>query len=218
MVVQKDRRPVADTTFNQPRRFPEGDKIRFTSLHNKRMFLWRKRPGQPDQIASGQAMADETEQEPRFICDDHLGKLARYLRVGGFDTLFDKGIDNSRLIQISLDEKRHILTRDRRLIERRLVRYYFLVNDDRWQNQIKAVIEHFGLSFGLSRLFTRCLEDNTLIEKVDKKDVERLVFSYTYEHHSEFFRCPACGRIYWSGSHIEVMLDRLKDAGIDIRE
>lgn len=161
-------------------------------------------------------MGSEDQTKPRFICDDNLGMLARYLRVGGFDTVFDKNIDNSRLIRISLDDRRFILTRDHRLIERRLVRYYFLVKENLWPDQLKAVLDHFGIKFKRSLMFSRCLEDNALIVPVEKEDIKNRVFPYTYEHHTDFRQCPACRRVYWSGTHIDAMIRRLKKAGIPI--
>lgn len=157
-------------------------------------------------------------EEPRFVCDDNLGKLARYLRVGGYDTLFDTAIDNNRLIQVSLDDKRYILTRDRRLIERRLVRYFLLIEDDRWQDQLRAVVNRFALRFSRARMFTRCLEDNTLTRRVAREDIRDRVWPYTYEHHDDFRECPLCKRVYWAGSHVTAMTDRLDDAGISITD
>ena len=161
-------------------------------------------------------MESEDQKEPRFICDDNLGKLARYLRVGGYDTFFEKDIDNSRLIRISLDDRRFILTRDHRLVERRLVRYYFLIEQELWPDQLKAVFRHFGIGFRRSGMFSRCLEDNALIVPADKETVRDLIFPFTYEHHSDFRQCPACRRVYWSGTHTEAMVRRLEQAGIPI--
>jgi uncharacterized protein with PIN domain len=160
----------------------------------------------------------EIPGEPRFVCDDHMGKLARYLRATGYDTVFDRDMDNNRLIQISLDEKRFILTRDRRLVERRLVRYCLLLESERWQDQIKAVADHFGLVFSKSRMFTRCLEDNTPIVPVAKEDIRELVWPYTYEHHGEFRQCPICHRVYWAGSHVSAMYARFEEAGIRLMD
>jgi uncharacterized protein with PIN domain len=162
-------------------------------------------------------MADHC-RHVRFICDDNLGKLARYLRVGGFDTLFEKDIDNSRLIQLSLDDRRHILTRDHRLIERRLVRYYFFIKHDLWPDQLRSVMNHFDLAIEKGMLFTRCLEDNAVIVPVNKEDIQTLVYPYTYEKFDAFRQCPVCKRVYWPGSHTKVMLGRLEQAGIRIPE
>lgn len=158
----------------------------------------------------------EDSGRPRFVCDDHMGKLARYLRVAGYDTVFDSAMDNNRLIQISLDEKRFVLTRDRRLVERRLVRYCLLLESDRWQDQIKVVAAHFGLVFSKSRMFTRCLEDNTPTVRVAKEDIRARVWPYTYEHHDEFRQCPVCQRVYWAGSHVSAMYARFEEAGIPV--
>lgn len=163
-------------------------------------------------------MTANNKNIPRFICDDHLGKLARYLRVGGFDTFYEKNIDNSRLIQISLDDKRYILTRDRRLLERRLVRYSFFIESDAWQDQLKAVLKYFNLRILQSQMFSRCLEDNGLLVPVEKEAIRAEVYPYTYQHHANYRRCPTCRRVYWSGSHIEAMIRRLTEAGIEIAE
>jgi uncharacterized protein with PIN domain len=154
----------------------------------------------------------------RFICDENLGRLARYLRVGGFDTLFERKIDNSRLIQLSLDDRRHILTRDHRLIERRLVRYYYLITDDLWPDQLKAVMDHFGLVFRMADLFSRCLEDNTPIVSVEKETIRDAVYPYTYAHFDDFRQCPTCRRVFWPGTHVAAMIKNLRRAGISVIE
>lgn len=159
-------------------------------------------------------MENHRSSEPRFVCDDHLGKLARYLRVGGFDAAFDRDMTDSRLIQIALDEGRWILTRDHRLVERTLVRDLFFIEQDRWPDQLRAVLARFGLTFRKDRLFSRCLEDNGRIEPVPKESIFQRVFPFTYQHHSDFFVCPICRRVYWSGTHVEAMIRRLERFGI----
>ena len=151
-----------------------------------------------------------------FACDDNLGKLARYLRVGGFDTFFcDKIIDNS-LVRLALDENRIILTRDSQLIKRRLVRRYELIISDHWPNQLRFVMDRFNLGFTIARLFTRCLEDNALINRVEKESVIDRVYPYTYENHTKFKECPLCQRIYWSGTHTRSIISRLEKNGFTI--
>jgi len=168
-------------------------------------------------MVMGKSFDQNKSGEPRFVCDDHMGKLARYLRVAGYDVVFDSAMDNNRLIQISLDERRHILTRDRRLVERRLVRYCLLLDSERWQDQIKTVADHFGLIFSKARMFTRCLEDNTPTVPVAKEDIRARVWPYTYEHHDEFRICPVCDRVYWAGSHVTAMKARFEEAGITVK-
>jgi len=152
----------------------------------------------------------------RFICDDNLGKLARYLRVGGFDTAFERTISDSRLIQIALSENRAILTRDTRLIKRTLVREFFLIVDDNWRAQLSAVATRYNLKYERAALFSRCLEDNFLTEQVAKSDIKDRVFPYTYDTVDSFRQCPHCRRVYWAGTHVSAMLNKLSEAGIKI--
>ncbi len=159
-------------------------------------------------------MENRLPPEPRFVCDDHLGKLARYLRVGGFDTAFDPEMTDSRLIQVALDENRWILTRDHRLIERTLVRDLFFITHDHWPDQLRAVLTHFRLEFRKERMFSRCLEDNVKIEPTPKEVIASRVFPFTYQHHDTFYICPHCRRVYWSGTHVEAMIRRLERFGI----
>ena len=159
-------------------------------------------------------MKDLSVPDKAFICDDHLGKLARYLRVGGFDTYFSNTITDSELIRISLDENRIILTRDRRLLERRLVRTHLLIEYDQWPEQLRQVTQSFALIWEKERIFCRCLEDNTLTESVTKKEIANLIPPYTFSTHTIFRQCPLCKRVYWSGTHTTAMLGQLKKAGV----
>jgi len=159
-------------------------------------------------------MKDLSDQDKTFICDDHLGKLARYLRAGGFDTYFSNTLTDSELIRLSLDEHRIILTRDRRLLERRLVRRHLLIESDQWPEQLRQVTKAFNLIWDKDHLFSRCLEDNAVIVSVTKEEVADLVPPYTYSIHDVYRRCPVCGRIFWPGSHTTAILGQLKKAGI----
>jgi hypothetical protein len=164
-------------------------------------------------------MAGQAEkQECCFVCDDNLGKLARYLRVCGFDTAFDINISDSEIIRLSLDEERIILTRDHKLVERTLVRNFFLIVDNRWPDQMKKVFQQYRLGIRKSSLFTRCPEDNNLIVDVEKEKIKNLVYPYTFLTHDIFKQCPFCRRVYWSGTHVSVMITRLRDYGFKIND
>jgi len=153
------------------------------------------------------------QADPKFICDDNLGKLTRYLRVAGYDTLFFTPISDGRLLQLALDDQRHILSRDRRFLERTLARDIFIIADDHWPDQLRAVMTRFGLTFDPGRMLSRCLEDNSLTQKIDKTTVEAALFPYTFSHFQDFRQCPTCKRIFWSGSHIDAMVSRLRRLG-----
>lgn len=148
--------------------------------------------------------------EPKFIADEMLGKLAKWLRTIGYDTVYYKNGNDSGLIQRALEEDRIILTRDTRLVERKLARKSFLIKSDTTWDQLKEVIEEFRLD-AISKLFTRCIICNEKLLSASKDDVRGNIPIYTYLTHSEFSLCPNCGRIYWSGTHKDNMLNLINN-------
>ncbi|MFH1701619.1 MAG: Mut7-C RNAse domain-containing protein [Candidatus Zixiibacteriota bacterium] len=163
-----------------------------------------------DKILSGTSIL---EGNMKFICDDNLGKLARYMRFLGFDVAYKKNISNSHLLGISLDESRTILTRDRKIIEKTLVRDFLLVEDNHWASQLKQVISKFSLIPVQDCIFKRCSEDNTVTLQVKKEAIKNEVYPFIYEYHDNFRRCPLCQKIYWHGSHAKAVLAILKRHG-----
>jgi hypothetical protein len=155
-------------------------------------------------------------RRPTFICDDNLGKLARLLRLGGYDTHFEPNIDNKSLIGVALDEGRIILTRDRELIENSLVREFLLITEDNWPEQLARVRDRYGIRFIRSKMLTRCLIDNTVTEKIPKNEVKDRVYPYTFENFDDFRICPACERTYWAGTHVMAMTRGLSDHGFEV--
>lgn len=143
-------------------------------------------------------------REPKFIPDVHLGKLARYLRMAGFDVLYKNNFTDNDLVKRSLGEKRIILTQDRDILKRNEVTHGYWVRNKTAEDQLKEVIERFQLK-NLINEFTRCLECNTLLNKVDKENVISQLPPKVKEWHNEFYECPGCKKIYWKGSHYERM-------------
>jgi uncharacterized protein len=152
--------------------------------------------------------------EYKFIVDEMAGKLARFLRMLGYDTVYHKEIANSKLIEIALSEKRIILTRDTHLIEMKIVKDYFLVSDDDPEVQLKDVLKHFELNPDLNSFLSRCLDCNSLLEDISKESVEDQVWPYVYKTQNRFMICPDCKRIFWEGDHVRAMCKRLLDWGI----
>ena len=144
---------------------------------------------------------------PKFIADCHLGKLAKYLRLMGVDTLYFPHIEDDDLIIMANDENRIILTRDRYLSQRKNVPVFFLEPTDT-KAQLKIVIKHYKLKEDPA-LFSRCIVCNTQLQVIDKeKIIERL--PEKVKKHFDFFQyCPACDRIYWQGDHYRHMMDFL---------
>jgi len=159
-------------------------------------------------------MTDKAEKNIRFICDDNLGRLARYLRAAGFDTVWERSISDSQLIRVALDENRCILTRDRRLAAMTLARNVFLIEPDNWREQLHSVLRHYELTINRNAMFVRCLEDNAVTITVAKESIRGLVSPFTYETHDTFRQCPLCRRVYWSGTHIAAISGRFKSLGL----
>ncbi|MFP4621183.1 MAG: Mut7-C RNAse domain-containing protein [Bacteroidales bacterium] len=142
----------------------------------------------------------------KFILDVHLGKLARYLRLCGFDTLYDNQYEDHAIVKISLEENRIILTRDIGILKYAEVMHGYWLRSDQPQKQLQEVIKRFDLKNQV-RLFTRCMECNAEIRKVNKNKIRDKLLSGTQKYHNEFFQCSLCHKIYWKGSHYHNMLD-----------
>jgi uncharacterized protein with PIN domain len=139
-------------------------------------------------------------REIRFIADVHLGRLAAYLRLGGFDTLYRNDWDDSDLAEVSAQEHRVLLTRDRGLLMRAVVTHGYLVRGTHPRAQLAEVIERFDLRGSLLPL-TRCSICNSLVERVAKQEVVETLPARTAQHYEDFWRCVGCGRLYWRGAH-----------------
>lgn len=144
------------------------------------------------------------QAEPRFVADVHLGRLAAYLRLAGFDTAYRNDYTDPQLVEIAATEDRTILTRDVGVLKHgKVVRGYF-VRETEPGRQLVEVLRRFDL-VPLAAPFTRCLRCSNPLRAVPKDRVEHLLPPRTREHYSEFSRCPSCGRIYWRGSHYSRM-------------
>ena len=144
----------------------------------------------------------------RFITDAHLGKLARILRMLGFDTIYNNELDDHQIIVIAENEKRIVLSRDIGLLKNgNLSRGYWLRSQDP-REQIKEVIQRLDLREQILP-FHRCMECNGEIDRVKKESVIDLLKPMTREHFNDFYQCRGCKKIYWQGSHYEKMLEMI---------
>jgi uncharacterized protein with PIN domain len=140
----------------------------------------------------------------RFVADTHLGGLAKYLRLFGFDTLYYKDKSPGDLIQISVRQSRVLLTRSKGLLSHKSVTRGILVKDADPRAQLKATFRHLDL-YGEARPFSRCLRCNGIIESVSKKGVAQSLPPRVHSGHQVFFLCSSCDRIYWQGAHFKRM-------------
>ncbi|HMD99910.1 MAG TPA: Mut7-C RNAse domain-containing protein [Terriglobia bacterium] len=147
--------------------------------------------------------------EIRFAVDRHLGRLARLLRLVGYDTLYSPTASVGRLKESAAREERAILTRGR--LERRFtgVPGVVGVRSAVAAEQLREVVEHFGLDTHAG-LWTRCTLCNGVIEKVAKASVESELDPKIFNLYEEFFRCASCRHLYWRGSHVDRILENLK--------
>jgi hypothetical protein len=139
-----------------------------------------------------------------FIVDVNLGKLARYLRMLGFDAAYDNRLDDGEIVDIAVREKRIVLTRDRRLLFRKAVTHGFWIRSTDADSQLKEVLTRLDL-YRQVRPLERCLECNGLLEPVAREKVWSSLEPLTRRYYDEFFRCPGCRKIYWPGSHVTHM-------------
>jgi uncharacterized protein with PIN domain len=149
----------------------------------------------------------------RFIIDQNVGKLAKLLRLLGYDTVFFADGTDAQLVRIALGENRVILTRDTHILERRLVTTgkvkAILIQADNVNEQIKQVVDELGLHNRI-RAFTLCLECNQPLLPLAKEQAGDRVPPYVLQTQKEYRECPGCHRIYWKGTHWEAMTRRLE--------
>lgn len=142
----------------------------------------------------------------RFFADCNVGKLARWLRMLGYDVLYYPSIDDDVLVCRALREGRVILTRDTDIAFRKDIGNCVYITSDRTVEQVRQVISELGLKVDTAHMKPRCAVCNEPLEDVQKESVRDLVPPYTYSVQQRFCRCNVCGRIYWHGSHVERVL------------
>jgi uncharacterized protein with PIN domain len=152
----------------------------------------------------------EPLRNPRFVLDTHLGKLARYLRLLGFDCLYRNDFSDEELAEISSHERRILLTRDRLLLQRSIVTHGGFIRSDDPKQQVIEVLRRFDLAGDLAPL-TRCIRCNGLLSIVDKKRVNHRLEPKTRLYYEDFRICENCRQIYWKGSHFRKMRDLIEE-------
>ncbi len=154
------------------------------------------------------------EEEPRFVLDNHLGRLTAHLRMLGLDCLYRNDFDDRQLLQISLSERRILLTRDRRLLMHKHLQRGYLLRSLNPEEQLHEVIKRYHLQRWI-KPFHRCLICNHPLEPVPKEAILPRLEPLTRRYFDEFHLCPACDQIYWKGSHYERMIQRLQRIGLE---
>jgi uncharacterized protein with PIN domain len=140
----------------------------------------------------------------RFVLDIHLGRLARYLRLLGFDTWYRNDYEDAELARISKSANRILLTRDRGLLKRSAVTHGYYVREGDARRQAQEVLARFHL-YRAARPFARCLNCNGEVKAVDKAWIVDCLEPKTRRYFDQFWRCEGCQRLYWQDSHYERM-------------
>jgi uncharacterized protein with PIN domain len=156
-------------------------------------------PAAPD-VAQAAHLAPPPLHQPAFVLDQHLGRLAAYLRLLGFDALYRNDYDDAELAQIAA-AGRILLTRDRGLLKRNQVTHGYCIRSTDPRRQVTEVLTRFDLA-GTIRPFTRCVHCNGELAVVSKEEISAHLLPHTRATYDDFRRCQGCGQIYWEGSHI----------------
>ncbi len=151
----------------------------------------------------------EPFREVKFVLDVHLGKLARLLRLLGFDSFYRNDLTDDEIIDISLNERRIILTRDRGILKNNKVSQGYFIRDSNPEAQVSEVLRRFDL-YSQIRPFQRCLNCNGLIQSIEKEKIQEFLLPHTQQTFQEFFQCVNCQKIYWKGSHYQRMQEKIE--------
>ena len=150
----------------------------------------------------------------KFIVDHNVGKLAGWLRMMGYDSLFFTGNDDSTMVRQALSEGRVILTRDTEIMKRRVISNgrlrAVLFKSESPEQQMRQLLAEFEL-IAQARPFTLCLECNHLLDERSRDEVKDRVPPYVFATQTQYMECPACHRIYWRGTHWAAMQRKLEE-------
>jgi len=162
-------------------------------------------------ITGGIHLIPQTNSVPRFVLDVHLGKLAVYLRLLGFDTLHNNHLDDPAIAAYAKNENRIVLTRDVALLKNGAISRCRWIRSLMPREQLAETIRYFELRPFL-RPFTRCTVCNGAVTEVSKEIVRDLLKPETSRYYHDFYRCSSCGKVYWKGSHYPRLMELIEQA------
>ena len=139
--------------------------------------------------------------DPQFIADATLGKLAKWLRLLGYDAVVFPKEAGREMLRLAATEGRIVLTKRRDMLERQFSGCLYLVKDNDIGYQLKDIICKFSLKIDKQKMFTICLRCNMKLHSVPADEVRNLVPSYVFENCTQYNQCPSCHNVYWAGTH-----------------
>ncbi len=149
-------------------------------------------------------------RDPRFVVDVNLGRLARYLRLLGFDSLYRNDYSDRNLVEISIEQHRIVLTRDRNLLKHAAIAHGCFIHNTEPLRQIEEVILRLDLA-NRARPFHLCIRCNGLLQPAEKSAIEDRLPPLTRKYYQVFWRCEDCGQIYWQGAHYQRMVELVEE-------
>jgi uncharacterized protein with PIN domain len=149
----------------------------------------------------------------KFIVDSNVGRLARWLRIAGFDTIFINDLDDNRLVRLAFSEGRVLLTKDTQILKRRVATTgrlkVILIESEEVKAQLRQVVKTLNLGDQI-KPFTLCLECNQPLVSREKEEIEGLVPPYIFQTQTQYMQCSTCHRVYWRGTHWQRMSGELE--------
>jgi uncharacterized protein with PIN domain len=150
----------------------------------------------------------------KFIVDHNVGKIAKWLRMVGYNAVLFTGADDTDMVNTALKEDRILFTRDTQIVQRRVAingqLKIILIKRDRLEEQIKQIVHELKLESHDFRPFTICLECNVPLASRAKEEVKNRVPPYVFKTQTQYMECPACHRIYWRGTHWQSMVSKIE--------
>ena len=185
---------------------PAGNQLRMgNSISRKRAAFVRQ-----VQIRAKAPYLQSDQSRPRFVADVMLGRLAKWLRIAGFDVLYSNRFTDDELVAVSQCEGRVLLSRDTRLLLRRSVKEFIFLESEKIQDQIQQIF-HATNTASLSALLSRCLSCNEPLIDIPRESVRESVPRFVYETQACFKSCPRCRKIFWAGTHRQSVLQMLSN-------
>ncbi|MEW6556309.1 MAG: Mut7-C RNAse domain-containing protein [Elusimicrobiota bacterium] len=145
----------------------------------------------------------------KFIVDRMLGRLAKWLRLLGYDTVYYTGSSDKELVFESIRQQRILLTRDTGISKKKPIKI-IVIKSGNYFEQIEQLKSELNLKIDKPEIFTRCIECNTPLDKIEKDKVKDKVPLFIFQTHNDFFYCLNCKKIYWQGSHIKLAQELIK--------
>ncbi|MGB9664380.1 MAG: Mut7-C RNAse domain-containing protein, partial [Ignavibacteria bacterium] len=210
-----DRTTVKDLieSFNVPHSevdviLVNGNSVNFSYLIDDGDVIKVYPPDSKLQLKKLKKLCRYPKGKPKFICDVHLGSLAKNLRKLGLDVLYNNSFSDDEILKISIRERRVILTKDVGLLKRKDAAFGYFVRNTEPNKQTREILKVFPVKKYIDP-FSRCLECGTKLKRTSREKAQAKLPDHYFEIKMKFYNCPNCDKIYWQGSHFEKMMGQI---------